>query len=76
MKKKPLKFILSIAIIILLSIIYFGIKNVNNCWVCEGVGKNDCIACINGKSDQKVCAFCEGIGKSPCTSCNGTGRME
>ena len=76
MKKYPLKFILPIAIIILFSIVYLQVKNAQNCWVCEGIGKNDCIVCINGKNEQKDCVFCEGAGESPCTLCNGTGKME
>ena len=76
MKKYPLKFILPISIIVLFSIIYLGIKNANNCWVCEGIGENDCIVCINGKSEQKGCVFCNGIGKNPCTLCDGTGKMK
>ena len=74
MKKYSIKFILSICTIILLSIAYIGIKNSNNCWVCEGNGENDCVVCVNGKIKEDLCAFCDGKGKNTCTLCDGTGK--
>ena len=74
MKNYSIKFILSICTIILLSITYIGIKNSNDCWVCEGNGENDCVVCINGKIKEDLCAFCDGKGKNTCTLCDGTGK--
>tara|TARA_Y100001970_G_scaffold159400_1_gene194994 strand:- start:379 stop:609 length:231 start_codon:yes stop_codon:yes gene_type:complete len=64
---------LSIFSIILFIALYIGIGSSNNCWVCEGDGKNNCIVCINGNTEMGECVFCDEKGKVICTFCDGTG---
>ena len=62
--------------ILLFSIIYFSSCSSNNCWVCEGDGKNNCIVCVDGKTAMGECAFCDAKGIVICTFCNGTGNIK
>ncbi len=76
MKNYFIKFIFSILIIILFSMLYFSNKNANDCWVCEGDGKNNCIVCIDEKTETGECAFCDNKRIVMCTFCNGTGNIK
>ena len=76
MKNYFTKSILSIFTIILFSVMYIGSGSSNDCWVCEGNGENNCVACVNGNTEMGECAFCNGKGDVICTFCNGTGSMK
>jgi len=62
--------------ITLFSIMYTGCAKKNDCWVCEGYGKNKCVVCLDGKNEMSECSFCDRSGKVLCTICNGTGNMK
>ena len=76
MKKYFIKSLLSATVVILFSAMYIASGNSNDCWVCEGNGKNNCVVCVNGKTEMGVCSFCNGNGETICTFCNGTGSMK
>ena len=48
----------------------------NDCWVCEGYGKNKCIVCLDEKTEMIGCSFCDSSGEVICTICNGTGNIK
>lgn len=62
--------------IILFSIMYSSCGKKNDCWVCEGYGKNKCIVCLDEKTEMIGCSFCDSSGEVICTICNGTGNMK
>ncbi len=62
--------------IFLIPILLFSSCSSNNCWVCEGDGKNNCIVCVDGKTAMGECAFCDAKGIVICTFCNGTGNIK
>jgi hypothetical protein len=76
MKNYFTKFILSVFTIILFSAMYIGSGSSNDCWVCEGSGENNCVVCVNGKTEMGECSFCNAKGNVVCTFCNGTGSMK
>jgi hypothetical protein len=76
MKNYFIKFTFSILMIILFSIVYFNIRNSNDCWVCEGDGENNCIVCVDGKTEIGECAFCDDKKIVMCTFCTGTGNIK
>tara|TARA_B110001454_G_C12529125_1_gene354450 strand:- start:16 stop:186 length:171 start_codon:yes stop_codon:yes gene_type:complete len=55
---------------------YIGSGSSNDCWVCEGSGENNCVVCVNGKTEMGQCSFCNAKGNVVCTFCNGTGSMK
>jgi len=69
-----LRKIFAIFIICLFSTIYIGC-NKDQCWVCEGDGKNICVICEDKDNNNLNCIFCDNTKESICTFCNGKGFL-
>ena len=54
-------------------IVMFISCNSKNCTVCQGVGENTCIVCIDGNLNNEICNFCVGKGEVSCSFCKGSG---
>ena len=71
--------ILSIIMILFFSVMFIGSNGASgDCFVCDGSGKNDCVVCVNGRTEynNSTCTFCNGNGKTTCTICNGSGKSK
>jgi len=47
--------------------------NSKSCTVCEGIGRNTCIVCVDGNLNNEICVFCDGKGEAFCSFCKGSG---
>ena len=64
---------LSKLVISIILIVMFSSCNSKNCTVCEGIGKNTCIVCVNGNLNNEICVFCDGKGEVSCSFCKSSG---